>query len=222
MGSPRVTVCQVTMVSLASSLTVALLISALSASPVPESSVKSVVTIFKQLAEVVKNTGDVITKIARNKTENQNILQAGEFLSGQGSYGADELPKDLSDLVQDNFQMLVEAIPAIKGNITNILDKIPAVKEMIVDRVQSIPPRSEIKENLKSVFDSLPDHDYVDAVEDHLGEQIDMIPSNDDLLDSLDSALENIPEDDYLHSKVDELVDSISPIVEDLNDTEAA
>jgi len=142
MGSPRVTVCQVTMVSLASSLTVALLISALSASPValPESSVKSVVTIFKQLAEVVKNTGDVITKIARNKTENQNILQAGEFLSGQGSYGADELPKDLSDLVQDNFQMLVEAIPAIKGNITNILDKIPAVKEMIVDRVQSIPP----------------------------------------------------------------------------------
>merc|ERR1711953_751992 len=191
MGSPRVTVCQVTMVSLASSLTVALLISALSASPVPESSVKSVVTIFKQLAEVVKNTGDVITKIARNKTENQNILQAGEFLSGQGSYGADELPKDLSDLVQDNFQMLVEAIPAIKGNITNILDKIP-------------------------------DHDYVDAVEDHLGEQIDMIPSNDDLLDSLDSALENIPEDDYFHSKVDELVDSISPIVEDLNDTEAA
>jgi len=49
-----------------------------------------------------------------------------------------------------------------------------------------------------------------------------MIPSNDDLLDSLDSALENIPEDDYFHSKVDELVDSISPIVEDLNDTEAA
>merc|ERR1712156_924040 len=211
MGSLSVTVYQVTMVSLASSLIATLLISSLSASPVArpdESSVKSVVTIFKQLAEVVKNTGDVITKIARNKTENQNILEAGEFLSGQGAYGADELPKDLSDLVQDNFQTLVEAIPA--------------VKEMIAERVQSIPPRSEIKENLKSVFDSLPDHDYVDAVEDHLGEQIDMIPSNDDLLDSLDSALENIPEDDYFHSKVDELVDSISPIVEDLNDTEAA
>merc|ERR1712062_761123 len=182
MGSLSVTVYQVTMVSLASSLIATLLISSLSASPVArpdESSVKSVVTIFKQLAEVVKNTGDVITKIARNKTENQNILEAGEFLSSQGVYGADELPKDLSDLVQDNFQTLVEAIPAIKGNITNILDKIPAVKEMIAERVQSIPPRSEIKENLKSVFDSLPDHDYVDAVEDHLGEQIDMIPSND-------------------------------------------
>ena len=48
-----------------------------------ESSVKSVVTIFKQLAEVVKNTGDVITKIARNKTENQNILEAGEFVRNQ-------------------------------------------------------------------------------------------------------------------------------------------
>ena len=52
-------------------------------STLPESSVKSVVTIFKQLAEVVKNTGDVITKIARNKTENQNILQAGEFVRNQ-------------------------------------------------------------------------------------------------------------------------------------------
>ena len=82
------------------------------------------------------------------------------------------------------------------------------MQQAIAERLDSIPPRDEMKDSIRTVFDNLPDHDYVDAVEEHLGEQIDMIPSNQEIIDSLDSAFDSIPKDDYFHSKVDELVDS--------------
>ena len=70
-----------------------------------ESSVKSVVTIFKQLAEVVKNTGDVITKIARNKTENQNILEAGEFVRNQ-TYKKIPVTSDFSSAARERMELM--------------------------------------------------------------------------------------------------------------------
>merc|ERR1711874_9752 len=196
-----------------------LIISQVSASPLPQDgddgySLSSIVGMIKQLSRVVKTSGDVITSIAKDKTDNQDILDAGKLLSK-----ADELP---GDLVEDKFQVLVSAVPAIKGNITKILDKLPEIQDLIEEKVGSIPPKSELRDSLKTVFSYLPSNEYVASLEDHIDDQIDFIPSQDVILKTIKSTVEKIPNDDFFHSQVDELVDTISPVVEELNDTGAA
>ena len=118
---------------------------------------------------------------------------------------ADALP---GDVVEDKFQVLVSAVPAIKGNITKILDNLPQIQDLIEERVESIPPKSELRDTLRSVFSQLPSHDYVNSLEDHLDDQIDFIPSKDQILKTIKSTVEQIPDDDFFHSQVDELVET--------------
>ena len=110
--------------------------------------------------------------------------------------------------MEDKFQVLVSAVPAIKGNISKILDKLPQIQDLIEERVESIPPKSQLRDGLKSVFSYLPSHDYVSALEDHIDDQIDFIPSQDVILKTIKSTVEKIPNDDFFHSQVDELVDT--------------
>ena len=111
-------------------------------------------------------------------------------------------------MVEDKFQVLVSAVPAIKGNITKILDNLPQIQDLIEERVESIPPKSELRDTLRSVFSQLPSHDYVNSLEDHLDDQIDFIPSKDQILKTIKSTVEQIPDDDFFHSQVDELVET--------------
>ena len=110
--------------------------------------------------------------------------------------------------MEDKFQVLVSAVPAIKGNITKILDNLPQIQDLIEERVESIPPKSELRDSLRAVFSQLPSHDYVNSLEDHLDDQIDFIPSKDQILKTIKSTVEKIPTDDFFHSQVDELVDT--------------
>ena len=110
--------------------------------------------------------------------------------------------------MEDKFQVLVSAVPAIKGNITKILDNLPQIQDLIEERIESIPPKSELRDSLRAVFSQLPSHDYVNSLEDHLDDQIDFIPSKDQILKTIKSTVEKIPTDDFFHSQVDELVDT--------------
>ena len=110
--------------------------------------------------------------------------------------------------MEDKFQVLVSAVPAIKGNITKILDKLPEIQDLIEEKVGSIPPKSELRDSLKTVFSYLPSNEYVASLEDHIDDQIDFIPSQDVILKTIKSTVEKIPNDDFFHSQVDELVDT--------------
>ena len=118
---------------------------------------------------------------------------------------ADTLP---GDLVEDKFQVLVSAVPAIKGNISKILDQLPQIQDLIEEKVEKIPPKSDLRKGLKTVFSYLPSHDYVNSLEDYIDDQIDFIPSEDVILKTIKSTVEKIPDDDFFHSGLDDLVDT--------------
>eukprot|EP00090_Calanus_glacialis_P042075 TRINITY_DN7472_c0_g1_i9.p1 TRINITY_DN7472_c0_g1~~TRINITY_DN7472_c0_g1_i9.p1 ORF type:complete len:224 (+),score=82.83 TRINITY_DN7472_c0_g1_i9:37-672(+) len=190
-------------------------------SPVPqvedkeESGSKAIFSLFSQLASVVQKTGDVISKLSENYTDVPELAQAGEKISEAG----ENLPGDFKDIVQDNFQKLLELLPSIKHNITEAMNHLPGIKKKISENIAKLPSSETIKENVQTIFDVLPEHDVVAKIKSKFEEHVDQLPSNDYIDDKIQMALNNIPSADIVNSKVDDFVDQISPIVEELNET---
>eukprot|EP00090_Calanus_glacialis_P042072 TRINITY_DN7472_c0_g1_i6.p1 TRINITY_DN7472_c0_g1~~TRINITY_DN7472_c0_g1_i6.p1 ORF type:complete len:224 (+),score=82.57 TRINITY_DN7472_c0_g1_i6:37-672(+) len=190
-------------------------------SPVPqvedkeESGSKAIFSLFSQLASVVQKTGDVISKLSENYTDVPELAQAGEKISEAG----ENLPGDFKDIVQDNFQKLLELLPSIKHNITEAMNHLPGIKKKISENIAKLPSSETIKENVQTIFDVLPEHDVVAKIKSKFEEHVDQLPSNDYIDDKIQLALNNIPSADIVNSKVDDFVDQISPIVEELNET---
>eukprot|EP00091_Calanus_sinicus_P019254 TRINITY_DN4751_c0_g1_i2.p1 TRINITY_DN4751_c0_g1~~TRINITY_DN4751_c0_g1_i2.p1 ORF type:complete len:214 (-),score=88.03 TRINITY_DN4751_c0_g1_i2:99-740(-) len=203
-------------------LTILLLGSSL-ASPLPQvedvvdedSGSKAIFSLFSQLAGVVKKTGDVISKLSENYTDVPVLTQAGEKIGEAG----ENLPGDFNDIVQDNFQKLLELLPSIKHNITEAMDHLPGIKKKISENIAKLPSSETIKENVQTIFDVLPEHDVVANIKTTFEEHVDKLPSNDYIDDKIQTALNKIPSADIVNSKVDDFVDQISPIVEELNET---
>merc|ERR1711971_490957 len=193
------------------------------ASPLPQvedvadedSGSNAIFSLFSQLAGVVKKTGDVISKLSENYTDVPVLTHAGEKISEAG----EKLPGDFNDIVQDNFQKLLELLPRIKHNITEAMDHLPGIKKKISENIAKLPSSETIKENVQTIFEVLPEHDVVSNIKSRFEEHVDKLPSNDYIDDKIQTALNKIPSADIVNSKVDDFVDQISPIVEELNET---
>merc|ERR1712106_717103 len=197
-------VCQTKMFKLAF-LTIFVLGSAL-ATPVPQkaeedSGSKAIFSLFSQLAGVVQKTGDVISKLSENYTDVPELVQAGEKISEAG----EKLPGNFNDIVQDNFQKLLELLPSIKQKIS--------------ENIAMLPSSETIKENVQTIFDVLPEHEVVANIKSKIDEHVDNLPSNDYIDEQIQMALDTIPSANTVTGEVDEFVDQISPIVEELNET---
>merc|ERR1711892_956097 len=107
-----------------------------------ESGSQAIFSLFQQLASVVEKTGDVISQLSSNYTQ---LSRAGEKISRVG----EELPSDLNDLVQDNFRMLLQAIPSIKNNVTEAMDQLPGIREQISENIDMLPSKDDIKDNIE-------------------------------------------------------------------------
>merc|ERR1711915_982568 len=102
-------------------LLISLLVGIISCGPLPsqqeensDTSSEAIFSLFSQLANAVQKTGEVITKLSENYTEVPEIAEAGERISEAG----ETLPGEFNDIVQDNFQKLLELLPSVKHNIT--------------------------------------------------------------------------------------------------------
>eukprot|EP00092_Neocalanus_flemingeri_P030896 GFUD01033553.1.p1 GENE.GFUD01033553.1~~GFUD01033553.1.p1 ORF type:complete len:214 (+),score=80.02 GFUD01033553.1:66-707(+) len=199
------------------------LLGSLLASPVPqaddgsqdESGSQAIFSLFSQLAGVVQKTGDVISQLSKNYTDVPELSEAGEKISEAGQ----NLPGDFNDIVQDNFQKLLELLPSIKHNITEAMNQLPGIREKISENIANLPSSETIKENVQSIFDALPEHEVVAGIRSSFEEHVDKIPSKEYIDENIQLALDNIPSADYVNSKVDEFVDQVSPIVEEMNET---
>merc|ERR1711892_1295729 len=123
-----------------------------------ESGSQAIFSLFQQLASVVEKTGDVISQLSSNYTQ---LSGAGEKISRVG----EELPSDFNDLVQDNFQMLLQAIPSIKNNVTEAMDQLPGIREQISENIDMLPSKEDIKDNIEPFLEALgvfAEDDYVD------------------------------------------------------------
>jgi len=203
-------------------LLISLLVGIISCGPLPspqeensDTSSQAIFSLFSQLASAVQKTGEVITKLSENYTEVPEIAEAGERISEAG----ETLPGEFNDIVQDNFQKLLELLPSVKHNITEAMNQLPGIRKTISENVAKLPSSETIKENVQTIFDVLPEHDLVDSIKNTIDEHVDKIPSNDYIDEQIQRALDQIPSADIVNSRVDEFVDQISPVVEQLNET---
>merc|ERR1711892_1574397 len=181
-----------------------------------ESGSQAIFSLFQQLASVVEKTGDVISQLS---TSNYTQLsKVGERISRVG----EELPSDLNDLVQDNFQMLLQAIPSIKNNVTEAMDQLPGIREQISENIDMLPSKEDIKDNIEPFLEALgvfAEDDYVDDLRSRIEDHVDSFPSKDYIDENIQMALDKIPSADYVNSNVDQFVDQVASVVEELNET---
>merc|ERR1712179_789794 len=124
---------------------------------------KAVFSLLSQVASVVQKTGDVIAQLSRNYTDMPELEQTGETISKAG----EEFPGQLNDMVQDNFQMLLQMIPSVKHNISEAMEQLPGLKTQISDNIDMLPSKDYIDENIQQALDSIPSADYMhDKVDD--------------------------------------------------------
>jgi len=201
-----------------------LLVGSSLASPVPQTDEgmkegsKAVFSLLSQVASVVQKTGDVIAQLSKNYTDMPELEQTGESISKVG----EDFPGQLNDMVQDNFQMLLQMIPSVKHNITEAMDQLPGFKTQISDNIDMLPSKDQIKENVEPLFEVLGlfvDDEDLDDLRSKVEDHVDSLPSKDYIDENIQQALDSIPSADYMHDKVDEFVDQVAPIVEELNET---
>ena len=65
------------------------------------------------------------------------------------------LPSDFNDLVQDNFQMLLQVIPSIKNNVTEAMDQLPGISEQISENIDMLPSKDDIKDKIEPFLEAL-------------------------------------------------------------------
>merc|ERR1719309_1409930 len=90
--------------------------------------------------------------------------------------------------------------------------------------LQIFQKKEDVKDNLEPLLEALSvfaEDDVVDDLRSRIENRLDGLPTKDDIDQGLQNALDQIPSADYVNGKVDELVEQISPIVEELNETEA-
>eukprot|EP00092_Neocalanus_flemingeri_P026165 GFUD01028358.1.p1 GENE.GFUD01028358.1~~GFUD01028358.1.p1 ORF type:complete len:242 (+),score=61.57 GFUD01028358.1:55-726(+) len=179
------------------------------------SGTKALFSLVNHLFGVVENTGDVISQLSKNYADLPHISQAGEMISAAGA----DIPGVFNDLVQGNFQKVLELVPGIKNNITEALDQLPMIREKISNNIAKLVASESIKENIQSVFNFLPENNFVDDIKRTIEEQVDKLPPKEYIEENIQLAFNIIPSADYVNSKIDEFVDQVSPIVEEVNET---
>merc|ERR1712157_98685 len=80
------------------------------------------------------------------------------------------LDEDTAEALTDGYTMLQENLPTLKNHVKTVLDKVPGIHETIQDGIDSTPDRETIKslptkdfvkDQVKSVADTIPSTDYV-------------------------------------------------------------
>ena len=127
--------------------------------------------------------------------------------SFQISQVGDEVPSNFNDMVQDNFQMLLQVIPSIKHNITEAVDQLPGIREQISQNIDMLPSKDDIKDKTEDWRLGALGLVVADDDIDDMLSTLDSLPSKDYIDENIQMALDNIPSSDYINNMVDEFVD---------------
>ena len=127
--------------------------------------------------------------------------------SFQISQVGDEVPSNFNDMVQDNFQMLLQVIPSIKHNITEAVDQLPGIREQISQNIDMLPSKDDIKDKVEDWRLGALGLVVADDDIDDMLSTLDSLPSKDYIDENIQMALDNIPSSDYINNMVDEFVD---------------